>query len=725
MYPKVLQKITPALFITFSLLVTSCSGKSTVQKKFGIDSEYYGALRLLEQGAEKEARAKFNKVVQKGTYYCARKSAEALTTFGNRQEKNQAVLDLYKKYPDSDTRLLAIKQFAEAKDDTKIIELSRNCDYKTEYNEIIKYRLESMKKLGSLNYESALLAWFTQRRLTEFHYKFWRDILSNDYPDFNSLEEIEYTPAQFIINYRIRLYKRDYTYGVKAAQQILDYFNQGIIEPCGQLVSDMGKAYLYGSPDFANNGLKFKKLATQYAGTEAEYYFWFYAARYFNHAVTYYKQTKLCYEKAIETAPTPEQKDDALWYLLDAGLKVSVNSIIDNIGLYSHQWSNPVYFEDFFESLGSSLLAGGRWDAFYKIYSQIDGFASDDTVAAYAYIYARLLQEGVTQPPEGVSAEDAIKAAFERATKSGAAPYYKIMAAYKLNYDATKIENLLCKRNSNHQVFEIKEEQKPAKKNTVSKNKAAEILLEGYVAFGFPQYIYDDFVNLYKLGLSTDTYMYIAQFLQKCGNEENDYYTQSLRIASRAASYGDRDFTKEELKLIYPKDYANYVETYCKKYDVNDSVMYALIRSESFFDSDVSSSMGAVGLTQLMEFTGSDIAQRLKRKDYSLTDPETNIEFGVWYLNNLYHRFEDDYLQAFAAYNAGPTKLRRWIQGSIVDLGQKTSLDSDLLLETIPAAETREYGRKLVSAATMYEWLYNTTEPSKLAFVNMLNKLIK
>ena len=47
--------------------------------------------------------------------------------------------------------------------------------------------------------------------------------------------------------------------------------------------------------------------------------------------------------------------------------------------------------------------------------------------------------------------------------------------------------------------------------------------------------------------------MYIAQFLQKCGNEENDYYTQSLRIASRATSYGDRDFTKEELLDIIPQ----------------------------------------------------------------------------------------------------------------------------------------------------------------------------
>jgi len=716
MNSKVLHKFSPILIVCLSLFVCSCSIESAVQKKFGVDAEYFAGLKILDEGRENEARAKFNKVVKRGTYYCARKSAETLTTFGNLQEKNQAALNLYKKFPDSDSLLITVRQLHESKDIYKIIELTRNCDYKTEYNEIIKYRLEALKKIGSSNYENALLTWFTSRRISEFHYKFWRDILSPEYPDFNSVEDIFYTPTQFIINYRIRQYKRDYSFGVRQSEQLLEYIEDKTIEPFGQLISDLGKAYLYGSPNFAKNAMWFKSLAQQYAGTEAEFYFWFYAGRYFNQAKKYTTQTKKAFENAMECAPTASDKDTALWYLLDSSLKISVDSVIDSIGTYSHQWSDSVYFEDFFEALCSSLMASGKWDTFYKIYSQLDGYASDDTVAAYAYIYARLLQINVAEPPAGTDRETAIKSAFERATRSGASAYYKIMAAYQLNYDATKIEALMCKLNSNHAVFENQD---------VEKCKAAEILLEGYATFGYPQYIYENFLNLYKLGLSTDTLLSISSFLQKCGNETNDYYTQSLRIASRCTSYGNRDFTKQELKLIYPQDYSEYVETYCKKYDVNNSVMYALIRSESFFDADVSSAMGAVGLTQLMEFTGSDCAQRLKRKEYSLLDAETNIEFGTYYLNNLYHRFDNNYLQAFSAYNAGPTKFRRWMQGSIVDLGKKTSLDTDLFLETIPAEETREYGRKLISASTMYEWLYNTEKPSKLAFVDMVEKLIK
>ena len=133
--------------------------------------------------------------------------------------------------------------------------------------------------------------------------------------------------------------------------------------------------------------------------------------------------------------------------------------------------------------------------------------------------------------------------------------------------------------------------------------------------------------------------------------------------------------------------------------------MYALIRSESFFNADVMSSAGAIGLTQLMEFTGSDIARRFKMQDYSLTDPETNINFGTYYLSSLISRCDNSSLLGFFSYNAGITRVRRWLQSSLIEFGKKSNMPLDLFLETIPFAETREYGRKLVSATIAYDWL--------------------
>ena len=135
--------------------------------------------------------------------------------------------------------------------------------------------------------------------------------------------------------------------------------------------------------------------------------------------------------------------------------------------------------------------------------------------------------------------------------------------------------------------------------------------------------------------------------------------------------------------------------------------MYALVRSESFFDPNIKSAVGAVGLTQLMEFTASDVARKLKLTDYSLVDVETNLHIGTYYLAELLHRCDNSLLQAFFSYNAGITRVRRWLKSSLTEFGTKSKLPMDLFLETLPYTETREYGRKLVSAATMYDFLEN------------------
>ena len=148
--------------------------------------------------------------------------------------------------------------------------------------------------------------------------------------------------------------------------------------------------------------------------------------------------------------------------------------------------------------------------------------------------------------------------------------------------------------------------------------------------------------------------------------------------------------------------------------------LHALIRSESFFDADVISSAGAIGLTQLMSPTAGEIAQKLRIKEYSLTDPETNIMFGTYYLSELIRRGDGSLLRAFFSYNAGFRKVTTWLNSSMMEFGKAGNLDMDLFLETIPVSETREYGRKLVSATIMYEYLYENA-----SFVQTVQNLLK
>ena len=51
-------------------------------------------------------------------------------------------------------------------------------------------------------------------------------------------------------------------------------------------------------------------------------------------------------------------------------------------------------------------------------------------------------------------------------------------------------------------------------------------------------------------------------------------------------------------------------------------------------------------------------------------------------------------------------RVRRWLKASAIEFGRNAPVSADIFLETIPYAETREYGRKIISAASLYGFLY-------------------
>ena len=702
-----LRRLTVYFLATFLLLsAVSCKAapQSEGQKKFGDDADYFIGLRLLQEGNENAAREKFKYCIKKGSRLCAQRSAEALCSFGNIQEKNAAAENLIKLFPGDDTLLIAARQFAASGEINKLIDYTSELDFSTAKNELIRMRLEAMGRRGDSAYEEEVYRWFTACPISTDHYQFYRDFYHH--PDFEGAYEnpeseeaksLKYTPQQFAINYRIESYKRNYSYTVRCSSALADYFTNGSLTPLPQLVSDFGKNYLYGSMEFAKNAAWFSQLAKEFQDNPAEYYFWFYAGRYYEKAGMYFRQSRQCFEKAMATAASPSQKDDALWYLLNTSLNFSMDSIIESIDEYSREWSDCEYFEDFFEQLVTALLASGRWDEFGRIYKAIDGYASDLTTAQFAYIYGRLLQEGLAR-----GTDEEAQIAFRRACQGGSSVYYKSLAAYRLGLDTDPLElqKLFCQPTSAKSPI------------AVTEDKALETLLTGYAYFGFPELIYPEWQKVQGQNISAEVNFYLADFLAKCADslpagekQENDYYVQSLRIAARAQRNAESRITREQLTLVYPSYYSDFVSKYCGEYKISPSVIYALIRSESFFDADVMSSAGAIGLTQLMEFTGSDIARRFKMSDYSLTDPETNIRFGSWYLASLISRCEDSPLLGFFSYNAGITRVRRWLQSSLTEFGKKSNMPLDLFLETVPFAETREYGRKLISATIVYDWL--------------------
>ncbi len=154
-------------------------------------------------------------------------------------------------------------------------------------------------------------------------------------------------------------------------------------------------------------------------------------------------------------------------------------------------------------------------------------------------------------------------------------------------------------------------------------------------------------------------------------------------------------------KNAYPCGYDTYVEAYAAQYGVPASVVYAVIKTESDFDSGAESDAGAVGLMQLMPDTFRWLTDEIlfdHLEDGMRYDPETNIRYGVYYLSRLYDRY-GDWTLVYAAYNAGTGRVDEW-------LADEAYADGDGGLRKIPYKETRQYVRRVTDARDMYERLY-------------------
>ena len=112
------------------------------------------------------------------------------------------------------------------------------------------------------------------------------------------------------------------------------------------------------------------------------------------------------------------------------------------------------------------------------------------------------------------------------------------------------------------------------------------------------------------------------------------------------------------LKIIYPKQYQEVVFLYADKYEVEESLIFAVIKAESNFKENAISNRNAIGLMQLMEETAKDVAKKNNIELHSenvrqeLCDGNKNIEIGTCYLAMLLQRYQNKEI-ALAAYNAG------------------------------------------------------------------------
>lgn len=119
-------------------------------------------------------------------------------------------------------------------------------------------------------------------------------------------------------------------------------------------------------------------------------------------------------------------------------------------------------------------------------------------------------------------------------------------------------------------------------------------------------------------------------------------------------------------EIVYPLDYRDSIKTYAQKWGIDPNLVCAVIYTESHFNPQANSGVGARGLMQIMPGTGKGIAEELGEGGFNadkLYDPETNIRYGSWYYKGLLDKYDGNMDLASAAYNAGVPRADKFKDG--------------------------------------------------------------
>jgi soluble lytic murein transglycosylase len=181
------------------------------------------------------------------------------------------------------------------------------------------------------------------------------------------------------------------------------------------------------------------------------------------------------------------------------------------------------------------------------------------------------------------------------------------------------------------------------------------------------------------------------------------------QVWDRCINTSDRTKVEVDLNQRFPMPFRKEVVARTKEIGLDAAYVYGLIRQESRFIMDARSTVGASGLMQVMPATARWTANKLSIP-YTpdlIADRDTNIAIGTGYLKLVLDDLEGSQPLAAAAYNAGPSRPRRWREGP--------NVEPAVWAENIPFNETRDYVKKVMSNATYYAALLSgdgTVAPS-------------
>lgn len=196
-------------------------------------------------------------------------------------------------------------------------------------------------------------------------------------------------------------------------------------------------------------------------------------------------------------------------------------------------------------------------------------------------------------------------------------------------------------------------------------------------------------------------------------------YLQASKLANEAWDAKFELRRPELMNFVWPSEYREMFEASAKAKNLDPWLTRSLAKQESGYNRKAVSTSNALGLMQMIPPTAREIADDLKLGKLNLPDdmfePDRNVKMGTHYVAKMLNQFKGHVPLALAAYNAGPTRVDRWVKSRPSLQGLEASRSSapefELWIDEFPFNETSFY----VKAILRNQMIYQLNETGRLA----------
>ncbi len=178
-------------------------------------------------------------------------------------------------------------------------------------------------------------------------------------------------------------------------------------------------------------------------------------------------------------------------------------------------------------------------------------------------------------------------------------------------------------------------------------------------------------------------------------------FAKMYEMLSALPSDRRKSIVEKHPELLFPQPFLEDVKLAALQYNVDEELIYGIMRQESAFDPRARSGADAFGLMQVLPEVAENIAFAKKISYLHMDDlyvPKTNIPIGAAHIRELLDRHRGRFILAVASYNASEKAIANWM---------KTRFRGDALefIEEIPYEETRIYVRLVMRNLIFYSLL--------------------